>query len=66
MIAANKVFDEMPRKDLDTWNALIFCFSKLRKDCVCGVFLLMIILILLLGMNLLLTQECLKQCNYNE
>ncbi|KAF5930287.1 hypothetical protein HYC85_031160 [Camellia sinensis] len=28
MDSAKKVFDEMPRRDLVTWNALIFCYSK--------------------------------------
>ena len=28
MDAAMKVFDEMPKRDLVTWNALISCYSK--------------------------------------
>ncbi|KAL7174303.1 hypothetical protein ACSBR2_033545 [Camellia fascicularis] len=28
MDSAKKVFDEMPRRDLVAWNALIFCYSK--------------------------------------
>ena len=39
MITANKVFDEMPRKDLDTWNAMIFVFLSLESvvfvECSC-------------------------------